>query len=139
MFKHVCGALVCLLVGLTPVMGATPAPATAEFAEPPAGAPTRDEVMQQVTKAVEFFKANGREKTLAEMNKRDGLFAKGMDYVDVHDLNGVCVAHPVSPDVVGQNRLEVKDMHGKQFIKEIVDAAKSQQQQDGWVSYMREN
>jgi cytochrome c len=142
MFKSVGGALACFLVGLTSVAGAAPAPAPATpaaFAEPPAGAPSRNEVMAQVTKAVEFYRANGREKTLAEMNKRDGLFAKGMDYVDVHDLNGVCVAHPVSPDVVGQNRLEVKDMHGKQFIKEIVDAAKSQQQQDGWVSYMREN
>jgi cytochrome c len=126
MFKRACATLAMLLIGLTAVMGATPP-----------GAPTRNDVIAQVTKAVEFYRANGREKTLAELNKRDGQFAKGMDYVDVHDLNGVCVAHPMSPDVVGQNRLEVADMHGKRFIKEIVDAAKTQP--DGWVTYMREN
>ena len=138
MFKSVGATLGILLLGLASVSGAVPAPPPpSEAAAPPRGAPSRDEVIAQVNRAVEFYRANGREKTLAEMNKRDGLFAKGMDYVDVHDLNGVCVAHPVSPDVVGQNRLSVADMHGKRFIKEIVDAAKTQP--DGWVTYMREN
>jgi cytochrome c len=126
MFKRACATLAILLISLTPALGAT-APA----------APTRNDVIAQVIKAMEFYRANGREKTLAELNKRDGQFAKGMDYVDVHDLNGVCVAHPVSPDIVGKNRLDVADMHGKRFIKEIVDAAKTQP--DGWVTYMREN
>jgi cytochrome c len=138
MFKGVCAALGIFLLGLVSVSGAVTAPAPpAEFAAPPPGAPSRNEVIDRVNKAVEFFRTNGREKTLAELNKRDGMFAKGMDYGDVHDLNGVCVAHPVSPEVVGQNRLEVADMHGKHFIKEIVDAAKTQP--DGWVTYMREN
>ena len=100
-------------------------------------APTKDQVIAQVARAVEFYKTNGRDRALAAFNSKDGPFAKGMDYVDVHDMNGVCVAHPVSPDVVGQNRLDVADMHGKHFIKEIVDAARSHS--DGWVTYMREN
>ena len=125
MFKNTLVAVAFFLFALTPVIAATPA------------APSRNEVIAQVTKAVEFYRANGREKAIAELNRRDGAFAKGMDYVDVHDLNGVCIAHPVSPDVVGQNRLDVADMHGKRFIKEIVDAAKTHP--DGWVTYMREN
>jgi signal transduction histidine kinase len=100
-------------------------------------APTKDEVVAQVKKAVEFMKANGREKTLAEMNNKDGQFAKGEDYVDVHDINGVCVAHPVSPGIVGLNRLDQADPNGKQFIKEIVEAAKTKQ--NGWITYMRKN
>jgi cytochrome c len=127
MFKRAWSTLALFLLALTPVMGATT----------PAGVPSRNDVIAQVTKAVEFYRANGRERTLAELNRRDGQFAQGMDYVDVHDLNGVCVAHPVSPDVVGQNRLDVADMHGKRFIREIVEAAKTQPA--GWVSYMREN
>jgi cytochrome c len=128
MFKGAWATLAMFLIALTPVMGAVGAPS---------GVPSRNDVIAQVTKAVEFFRANGREKTLAELNRRDGQFAQGMDYVDVHDLNGVCVAHPVSPDIVGQNRLDVADMHGKRFIREIVEAAKTQPA--GWVSYMREN
>ena len=102
-----------------------------------AGPPSKDEVVAQVAKAVEFYKENGRQRALVAFNTRNGPFAKGMDYVDVHDLTGVCVAHPLSPDIVGTNRLDVADMHGKKFILEIVNAAKSQS--SGWVSYMREN
>ena len=100
-------------------------------------APTKDEVIAQVAKAVEFYRTNGRERALAAFNRKDGPFARGMDYVDVHDLNGVCLAHPLSQDVVGVNRLTVADMHGKKFIQEMVDAAKSQT--SGWITYMREN
>jgi cytochrome c len=100
-------------------------------------APTKDQVIAQVTKAVEFYKATGRDRAIAAFNSKDGPFAKGMDYVDVHDLNGVCIAHPLSPDIVGANRLAVADMHGKKFIQEMVDAAKSQT--SGWITYMREN
>src|ERR1700676_1158231 len=125
MFKSAFVAVAVFLFALTPVVAATPV------------APSRNDVIAQVTKAGEFYRANGREKAIAELNRRDGAFAKGMDYVDVHDLNGVCVAHPVSPDIVGQNRLDVADMHGKHFIQEIVTAARSQT--SGWVTYMREN
>jgi signal transduction histidine kinase len=101
------------------------------------GTPSKDEVVAQVKKAAEFYKTNGREKTLAELNNKDGMFAKGEDYVDVHDMTGVCVAHPVSPGIVGLNRLEQADPSGKQFIKEIVETAKSKP--NGWITYQRKN
>jgi signal transduction histidine kinase len=100
-------------------------------------APSKNEVIDRVTRAIEYYKSYGRDRALAELNRRDGAFASGMDYVDVHDLNGICLAHPLSPDIVGLSRLSVSDMHGKHFIKEIVDAAKSQSV--GWVAYMKEN
>jgi cytochrome c len=88
-------------------------------------------------RGIQFYQKNGRERTIAELNRHDGAFAKGMDYVDLHDMNGVCVAHPKSPDLVGQNRLNVADVRGKHFIKEIVDAAKTHP--DGWITFMKEN
>lgn len=102
-----------------------------------AAAPTKDDVVTVVKKAVAFYKANGRDKALAEFNNKDGQFAKGEDYVDVHDLAGVCVAHPVSPAKVGLNRLDSADSAGKFYIKEIVDAAK--QKQSGWIEYVMKN
>ena len=101
------------------------------------GTPSKDEVVAQVKKAVEFYKANGRDKALAEFNNKDGQFAKGEDYVDVHDMTGVCVAHPVSPGIVGLNRLDQADPSGKQFIKEIVETAKTKP--NGWITYQRKN
>jgi signal transduction histidine kinase len=99
--------------------------------------PTKDEVVAVVKKAVDFYKANGRDKALAELNSKDGQFAKGEDYVDVHDTSGVCVAHPVSPGIVGLNRMDQADPGGKQFIKEIVEAAKTKP--NGWITYQRKN
>jgi signal transduction histidine kinase len=99
--------------------------------------PTRDEVIQRVNQAVEFYKAQGRTKALAELNREDGAFSGGLDYVDVHDLNGVCLAHPHLPDIIGTSRLEVTDMRGRRVIKEIVDAARLQA--SGWISYELQN
>ena len=126
MSTRIYSALMMLLFTLTPIVGMSSD-----------AAPSKDEVVARVKKAVEFYKANGREKALAELNNKDGQFAKGEDYVDVHDINGVCVAHPVSPGIVGLNRLDQADPSGKQFIKEIVTAAKSQP--NGWITYMRKN
>src|ERR1700737_1561070 len=76
-----------------------------------ADAPPKEEVVATVKKAVAFYKENGRAKALVEFNNKNGQFAKGEDYVDVHDLNGVCLAHPTSPEVVGTNRLDQKDLN----------------------------
>jgi cytochrome c len=102
-----------------------------------AAAPSKDEVVAVVKKAVDFYKANGKDKALVELNKKDGLFAKGEDYVDVHDISGVCVAHPISPAKVGLNRLDQSDSAGKFYIKDLVDAAK--QKPSGWIEYVMKN
>ena len=125
MFTRRFVGLAVLLLALAPVAGQC------------ADAPSKDEVVAQVKKAVAFYKANGRDKALAELNNKDGQFAKGEDYVDVHDIDGVCVAHPVSAGIVGLNRLDQADPSGKKFIKEIVETA--QKAPSGWITYMRKN
>ena len=102
-----------------------------------AAAPSKDEVVAVVKKAVEFYQANGKDKALAEFNKKDGLFAKGEDYVDVHDVSGMCLAHPISPAKVGLNRLDQSDSAGKFYIKDLVEAAK--QKPSGWIEYVMKN
>jgi cytochrome c len=119
------GLLIAAILTALPLAGAT------------AAAPTKDEVVAVVKKAVEFYKTSGREKALVEFNKRDGQFAKGEDYVDVHDLNGVCVAHPISPAKVGLNRMDQSDSAGKFYVKDLVDAAK--QKPSGWIEYVMKN
>jgi len=102
-----------------------------------AAAPSKDEVVAVVKKAVEFYQANGKDKALVEFNKKDGLFAKGEDYVDVHDVSGMCLAHPISPAKVGLNRLDQSDSAGKFYIKDLVDAAR--QKPSGWIEYVMKN
>src|SRR5579871_4208930 len=77
-----------------------------------AAAPTKDEVVTRVKDAIAYYKANGRAKALAEFNRKDGRFASGQDYVDIHDLHGVCLAHPTVPEIVGKNVSDEKDANG---------------------------
>jgi cytochrome c len=102
-----------------------------------AAAPSKDEVVAVVKKAVEFYRANGKDKALVEFNKKDGLFAQGEDYVDVHDVSGTCLAHPISPAKVGLNRLDQSDSAGEFYIKDLVAAAK--QKPSGWIDYVMKN
>jgi cytochrome c len=123
-------SLIAVLLGLTLAV----APLGHARAE---GAPSKDEVVAQVKKGIAFYKSAGKDKAIAEFNNKEGQFAKGEDYIDVHDVGGTCVAHPVTGSLVGLNRLEAADPSGKKFIKEIVDAAKSKS--SGWVTYQRKN
>ncbi|HUO80957.1 MAG TPA: cache domain-containing protein [Steroidobacteraceae bacterium] len=126
MFRKYVAALLGLMLAVAPLGSA--------LAE---GAPSKEEVVAQVKKGIAFYKSVGKDKALAEFNSRDGQFAKGEDYIDVHDVNGNCVAHPTTPSLVGLNRMEAADPSGKKFIKEIVEAAKGKS--SGWVTYQRKN
>ena len=81
-------------------------------AEPAPVPPTRDEVTAFVEKAAAFAAANGKDKAIAEFNKRDGAFFKGELYIYAYDMKGICLAHPVLPDRVGQDCSKDKDTHG---------------------------
>jgi signal transduction histidine kinase len=79
-------------------------------------------------------KYQGKEKALAEISTPKGMFDKGELYVFAYDLQGVMLAHPKNPALIGQNLIAVPDTEGKLFRKEIVEKAKSKG--SGWVDYV---
>jgi len=103
-----------------------------------ADAPTKDKVVAVVKQAIVFYKANGRAKAMAEFNRKDGQFAKGEDYIDVHDVHGVCVAHPKFPEQVGTSRMEQKDVNATYWIRDIVERTRKGEN-SGWSRYVRKN
>ncbi|MEN9309364.1 MAG: hypothetical protein RL173_3296 [Fibrobacterota bacterium] len=102
-----------------------------------AAATPKDDATALVNEAAKFLKANGKEKALQEINKPDGKWVKGELYVFAYDFQGVIVAHPKNAKLVGKNMLEVPDVDGKLFRKDIVEAAKSKG--TGWVDYKYKN
>lgn len=90
-----------------------------------------------VNSAANMVQTLGREKTLAELNNPTGKYAKGELYVFAYDLSGTMLAHPKNPKLVGKNLLELADVDGKLFRKEIVETAKSAG--SGWVDYKYKN
>lgn len=91
------------------------------------------EAVRLVEKAAAFMKENGKEKAIAEMSNPQGRFVMGELYVFAYDLNGVLMAHPKNPKLIGQSLIDKTDSKGKLFRKEIIEKAKSQG--SGWVDY----
>ena len=94
----------------------------------------RDDAKALVKRAAAYVKYQGKEKALAEISTPKGMFDKGELYVFAYDLQGVMLAHPKNPALIGQDLIAVPDTEGKLFRKEIVEKAKSQG--SGWVDYV---
>ena len=93
-----------------------------------------------VKEGIAFMKANSKEAFIAEVQKGSGRFhAKPGNplYLFVYDLNGVVVAHGAEANLLGVNRLNVKDPDGTQYIKE--NLAVAQKKGGGWSDYKRMN
>jgi cytochrome c len=102
-----------------------------------AAATPKDDATALVKDAAKYLKDNGKEKALQEIGKPDGKWVKGELYVFAYDFQGVIVAHPKNAKLVGKNMLEVPDVDGKLFRKDIVEMAKTKG--SGWVDYKYKN
>jgi cytochrome c len=87
-----------------------------------------------VKRAAAYVKYQGKEKAIAEITKPRGMFDTGELYVFAYDLQGVMLAHPKNPELIGKNLIDVPDSDGRLFRKEIVEKAKVKG--SGWVDYI---
>ncbi|MYN00986.1 histidine kinase [Pseudoduganella sp. DS3] len=85
---------------------------------------TKPEAEAMVKKALGYLKANGPDKTFAEINKKDGPFVDRDLYLTVYGSDGVVRAHGANAKMIGKNLMELKDVDGKAFVKERVEMAK---------------
>ena len=86
---------------------------------------TKEEATAMVKKATAFLKANGKDKTLAEISNNKGQFVDRDLYISVYDLNGMVLAHGTNAKLIGKDVSALKDADGKEFIKDIVGKAKA--------------
>lgn len=86
---------------------------------------TPEEAMNLVKKAIEFFKANGQEKTMAALNDAKGAFVDRDLYVFVHDDQGIYYAIAPKQAFIGKNMSAVKDANGKLIVQEQIDKLKT--------------
>jgi signal transduction histidine kinase len=78
-----------------------------------------------VKKGVAFIKANGKDKGYAEISNKDGQFVSNDLYLTVYGLDGTVRAHGANAKMIGKNLLDLKDIDGKEFVKERVELAKT--------------
>lgn len=94
---------------------------------------TKEEAMALVDKAVAFFEANGKEKTLAALQDPNSQFIDRDLYVYAVGLDGTRLANPKQPKLVGTSMVGYKDLDGKPYGDELIALAKDKG--EGWVDY----
>ena len=83
------------------------------------------EAEAMVKKGVAYVKANGKDKGYAEISNKQGQFKDRDLYLVVYGLDGKVWAHGANEKMVGRVLIDLKDVDGKEFVKERVALGKA--------------
>ncbi|MES2041766.1 MAG: cache domain-containing protein [Pseudomonadota bacterium] len=95
------------------------------------------DAIAMVDKGLAYMQKNGKDALVQEINNKNPDFINGSIYLYVRGLDGVVIAHPINPKLIGKNMLDLPDADGKYYRKEIIALAKSKGK--GWVDYRYNN
>ncbi|MFZ6775560.1 cache domain-containing protein [Undibacterium sp. Ji83W] len=95
------------------------------------------DAIAMVDKGLAYMQKNGKDALVQEINNKNPEFINGSIYLYVRGLDGVVIAHPINPKLIGKNMLDLPDADGKYYRKEIIALAKSKGK--GWVDYRYNN
>lgn len=94
---------------------------------------TQGQAKAMVDKAIAYYKANGKNKTVEAVKDEKGQFIKDDLYVNIYSLKGIMLATPANPKLIGTDGTNVKDADGKPFMLELIGRAGKEG--SGWVEY----
>jgi cytochrome c len=94
---------------------------------------TAQQAEAMVKKGVAFIKTNGKEKGYAEITSKQSQFRDRDLYLVVYGLDGVVWAHGANEKMVGKNLIDLRDIDGKEFVKERVELGKAKD--SFWQNY----
>lgn len=108
------------------------------FSTVQAGTPTAADAIAMVERGAAIVQAKGKQEMIRLINEKSPDFVQGELYIDIRDLyNGIVLAHPINPSIVGKDLTDVPDPSGKKYRREIIELA--QKKGKGWVDYMYKN
>jgi signal transduction histidine kinase len=115
------------------VLGAAGASDAAMAQQPDTQRATKEQAVAMVQKAVAAIKQDGAAKAYPVISDLSGPFVQGDLYVAVIGFDGTLLAYGSNEDKVGNNLLNLKDVDGKEFVKERLARAKTEP--SFWQSY----
>jgi cytochrome c len=86
---------------------------------------TAKEAEAMVKKGIAYIKANGKEKGYAEVTSKQSQFKDRDLYLVVYQLDGKVLAHGANEKMVGRVLIDLKDVDGKEFVRERVELGKA--------------
>ena len=99
-----------------------------------AGQGTPDDAKVLAIKAAEYLKSVGPDKAFADFDAKEGPWHDRDLYVTVQNSQGIMVAHGTNAGLIGKSVIDLKDVDGKPFNRDI-QAIKDA----GWVDFKWQN
>lgn len=103
--------------------------------------PNAAQAEKLVKGAVAYAQKNGMDKLIFQTNQANGIFHVGSGsqlYIFIYDPKGLCKAIGYNTmELVGKNRIDLKDPDGKMIIREFINTATTKGK--GWVDYKYPN
>jgi len=84
-----------------------------------------DQLKVMCNNTIDLINQNGIEVTKKMLLENNNLFVKNDSYVFIIDLDGIMIAHPLSPGLNENNIIDVRDINGNRFIYNIIQTAKN--------------
>jgi hypothetical protein len=84
----------------------------------------RGDLVAFVERAKDFALNSTRDVALKAFNDRNGEFVRGNRYIFAYSFEGNTLALPFEPEIIGTNRLELRDPNGAYSVQAVLDAAK---------------
>lgn len=94
------------------------------------------ELVSFVNEAHAYALEHGRAAALEEFNDPAGSFVRGDLYIFAYDFEGNTLALPFQQELIGTNRLDIEDIDGRMYIREMAGAARNG---SGFVRYTYTN
>jgi len=93
----------------------------------------REDLVAFVEEARKFARENGKERSLEVFNDPVGDFTGDGRYIFAYDYEGLTLALPNQPELIGTTRIDAQDTNGVDFVQHAIDTAKMG---NGFVYYV---
>lgn len=94
------------------------------------------QLVRFVEDAAELVEQRGVD-AFTDFSAPDSRWAGAGYYLFVYRVDGTCVYHPITPELVGKNLLNFRDMNGRPMIERIVSfGRRSEPHASGWEFYL---
>ncbi len=95
---------------------------------------SREDLVAFVVSARDLALGTSKEDALNAFNDLNGSYVEGDRYTFAYDFDGNALALPFQPELLGDNRINITDSNGVEYIRDMIALAQSE---DGFVYYIK--
>jgi signal transduction histidine kinase len=94
---------------------------------------SRENLVAFVEGARSFALNTSKEEALKTFNDINSSYVEANRYIIAYDFAGNCLVHPILPELIGKNRIDVRDPNGVEQVRDMIALA---QNGEGFTYYL---